>query len=450
MSRKRTPSPLFRSLQRLRAAFWRRRVARWLIRTAWLALLVPTIFLAGYLWLGWQVEWTYWVYPMLAIVFISFLWALRPIRLKTMVHRLDRNLGLRARLITGYEMSHLPSASPVVNNPVVQGLFQETVVLTATLRRRVHAFNPSLWLEMQALIAVAALFCGLVMLDTLQPRLPKATPVALPEAWQEPTAEEVLQPEPVLMPPPFLQQPQALSQEQLQGALQALADALRDPAVTRSIAEALDRGDLAGAAEGLRRLADQLGELSDQAQSELSEALGEAADRIGGEAPDLTEPLEAGSQALGEADLRQAAGSLEALADALEALEEAPQETAQTPPQGEGEGQPEADSAEEPAQPEEPSDGAGSGEGEGEGEGGDQPTEEERLAVEGQPLELESDPELEERVLQPAELDAEGEGRTSDSPFARQPLNAAAGDLGPDPLVYPWDKREVIRSYFTP
>jgi hypothetical protein len=60
---------------------------------------------------------------------------------------------------------------------------------------------------------------------------------------------------------------------------------------------------------------------------------------------------------------------------------------------------------------------------------------------------------LEDRVLQPAELEAEataGDERTEDSPFARQSVNAASGDLGPDPLSYPWQKREVIRQYFTP
>jgi hypothetical protein len=38
---------------------------------------------------------------------------------------------------------------------------------------------------------------------------------------------------------------------------------------------------------------------------------------------------------------------------------------------------------------------------------------------------------------------------TEDSPFARQSANSA-GDLGPDPLAYPWEKRDVIRRYFTP
>ncbi|NJO00136.1 MAG: hypothetical protein HC875_41510 [Anaerolineales bacterium] len=77
-----TPPPLLRSLQRLRGAFWRRRAALWLVRAVWLALLVPTIYMAGYLWLDWPPLWYYWFIPMLLVGFLAFLWALRPIRLK--------------------------------------------------------------------------------------------------------------------------------------------------------------------------------------------------------------------------------------------------------------------------------------------------------------------------------------------------------------------------------
>ena len=146
------------------------------------------------------------------------------------------------------------------------------------------------------------------------------------------------------------------------------------------------------------------------------------------------------------------------MAEALDSLGQAPQETAQSPPEEGGEtgdsGQSQADqpppepadAQEQPGEGEQP----GAGDGAGEGDGANQPTEEERLAVEGQPLELESDPTLEERVLQPAELDAKaGQELTEDSPFARESGNPAT-DLGPDKLTYPWARRELIRRYFTP
>jgi uncharacterized protein YukE len=316
-------------------------------------------------------------------------------------------------------------------------------------------------LEVQTLISVAVLLGAMLILDALSPRVPNATPVDLPPPLAEPSAAEVLPSDAELFPPPFppdLQQMQTMSAEQLQRALEALADALRDQAATRAVADAIDQGDLGGAAENLRRLADQLGELSAEARSELGESLQEAADNIGGDAPDLTQPLEAGSRSLGQENLRGASQALEDLAEALDSLGQAPQETAQSPPEEGGEtgdsGQSQADqpppepadAQEQPGEGEQP----GAGEGEGDGDGPNQPTEEERLAVEGQPLELESDPTLEERVLQPAELDAEaGEELTEDSPFARETGNPTT-DLGPDKLTYPWAKRELIRRYFTP
>lgn len=464
MSQAANTPPLLRSLRRLRGAFWRRRVLLWLVRAAWLALLVPIAFMAGYLWLGWQVRWQDWLIPMVLVGLLSFLWSMRPIRLDKMTERLDRRLGLRARLITAYEVGDTPSKAGQADNLVVQRLLQESVNILISLRRHVHSFSRGFWVEMQALIAVAALLAALLMLDALSPRLPNATPVELPPSWEEPKADAVLPPDAELFPPPFQPEPQVqqpLSREQLEQALEALADAMRDQAVTRSIAEALDRGDLGEAAAGLRRLADQLGELSEQARGELGQSLQEAAESVGGNAPDLTEPLQSGSSALGQDNLRAAQQALEQLAEAIESLQEMPQESAQAQPESSGQPQENSqsqsgESQEAPAE-ENPGDqlpeGGGSGAGAGaEGEGNDQAaSEEERLAVEGQPLELESDEEQEERVLQPAELSAEaGDERTQDSPFARQPANRNPGDLGPDPLAYPWEKRDVIRRYFTP
>jgi hypothetical protein len=366
-------------------------------------------------------------------------------------------------LITAFEVNN--QAANQAENPVVERLFLETINTVISLRRYVRPFGQGFWVEMQTLIAVAALLSAMLTLDALTPRLPQATPVELPPSWQEPKADEVVPPDPELLPPPFppeAQIQQTLSQEQVQQALEALADAMRDQAATRSIAEALDRGDLAGAAEGLRRLADQLGELSEQARGQLGESLQEAAENVGENVPGLNQPLQSGSNALEQDNLRAAQQALEDLAEAIESIEETPQETAQTQPESSGQpqenGQPQPGQGEEPpagepgeSQPQDQSGGSGAGAGE-EGEGGDQPaSEEERLAVEGQPLELENDPASEDRVLQPAELDAQaGDELTDDSPFARQPLNTSTGDLGPDPLTYPWEKRDVIRRYFTP
>lgn len=437
--------PLLRTLSRLRGAFWRRRFARGLVRSLWLALLAPVAVMAGYLWLGWQVPWVSWVTAGAIVGGLSLLWSLRPIRLKSMTHRLDDLLGAHAGLITAFEVSQVASTAP---NPVADQLVRDAVNLSVDARRKVATLNRGFWLELQALVAVAAILGALLVIDALSANLPQATPVELPAALAEPHADEVIPPDAQLMPPPF--QPPAMSPAQTQAALEALAEALRDQAVSRAVAEAIDQGDMAGAAEALRRLADQLEGLSEEARQELGQALQQAREAIGGDAPGFSEPLQQGSQALQQGDVPAGGRALDELAETIEGISTQPQ------PGTEDQSQP-GDSAQAQGEGDQPAGGeqAGAGDGAGAGEEGqgDQglSQEAERLPIDGAPLELEAGPDLGEHVLQPAELDAaSGEGRTSDSPFARQPLNAAGDDLGADPLTYPWEQRDVIKRYFTP
>jgi hypothetical protein len=437
--------PLIRILQRLREAFWRRRVLHWLVRATWLALLVPTVVMAGYILFGWQVPWNIWLVLMLLVGFSSLLWSLRPISLKKMAHRLDNLLGMRSQLITAYEVSYAAGRTGQVDNPIAEQLVQNAARTAAELRRQVVVLGRGFWIELHALIAIAALLAAMLLFDALSPRIPSVSEIELPAPGQEPKADEVIPPDPVLMPPP----PQPMSQAQLQAALEALAAALRDQAAGRAAAEALDRGDLGGAAEELRRLADRLEGLSEQARQELGESLQEAAENMGGNAPSLSQPLQSGSQALDRGDSPGASQALEELAEALDSLDQGQEES----PQQNGEPQPAEPGSEGETGQEGDNGGDGTGDGEGgEGEDGLLEEEEERLPIDGEPVELESESELDDRVLQPSELDAQatGDERTSDSPFARQPLNAAGDDLGPDSLSYPWEKRDIIRQYFTP
>jgi len=167
---------------------------------------------------------------------------------------------------------------------------------------------------------------------------------------------------------------------------------------------------------------------------------------MGDMAPSLSEPLQAGSQALDKNDLPQAGKALEELAKAIEQVEDTPAEVAhpkpfeqltvpaqQTPLEPKDETQPDNPDKNPPQEEKQP------------------PAEEERLEAEGQPLELESDPQTEEKVVQAADPNAEAaDKQTEDTPFTRQPLNSPSQELGRDPLTYPWEKREVIRRYFTP
>ena len=439
-------APFVRTQERLRGAFWRRRFVRGLIRTVWLTLLVPTLVLAGYLWFNWQVAWYEWLSAALFVAVVSLVWAVRPIRLKSMTHRLDRLLDAQAKLVTAYEVSQAPASNP---NPVADQLVQDAVTMSIAARQQIRTLNRGFWLEMNALIAVAGILGALLMFDALSANIPNATPINLPPLGQEPGADDIDPLEAQLRPPPF--QPPPLSAAQVQAALDALAEALRDQAVTRAAAEAIEQGDLAAAAEELRRVADQLEGLSAEARDELGESMQGAADGMGGDIPGFTGPLQSGSEALDNDNLSGAAQALEELAETLDRLD------GQTAPGAAGAqpGDENGDAAgEEDAEATDDGEtGAGDGAGEGEaGEGNDGLGQEtERMPIDGEPLELESESEMEERVLQPGELDADvGDSRTEDSPFARRPLNAGGEELGPDPLTYPWQQRDVVRKYFTP
>jgi hypothetical protein len=402
--------------------------------------------MAGYLWLGWEVHWHDWALPMLVISALSILWSMRPITLWRIVRRLDGRLGLQARLVTALEVSQ-GSKTTEEENPVVECLLQETTQITNSLHQQVRLLNRTFWSEMQALIAVGGLLGALLMLDALTPRIPTVPPVELPSTWQEPTAAEVIAENPQLAEAiaPEQVETDPFKDEDLQTALQILAEVLRDHATTHSIAEAIDRGDLKEAAEGLRRLADQLDNLSDAARTQLGDSLQEGADKIGEAAPSFTGPLQAGSEALDNDDLIGAGQALEELAQVLEQIEDSPAEVAEQKPVesqpispddlDETQLSPQEETIDENSQSKEP----------------EPPEEEEQLDAEGPPLELESDPDLDERVVESADSDAEaGEEQTEDAPFTRQPLDISSQELGPDPLTYPWEKREVIRRYFTP
>jgi hypothetical protein len=379
---------------------------------------------------------------MLFVGLLSLLWSSRPINLKKMAHRLDDLLSRQAQLVTAFEVSHFTAQA---ENPVVEQLLHDTVNLTVNLRRHVTLFGRGFWLEVHTLLAIIAILGAMLVFDALTTNVPNATPIELPTARQEPPAEAVVPPVPDLQPQLNPEASQTLSEAELQAALEALAGALRDQAVTRSIADEIDRGDIAGSATEVRRLVDRLDGLSEETLGELGDSLQEAAINIGEGVPSLTDPLERGSQALDAGDLTETGQSLEQLAETLDAISEALPESLQAEAGDESE---ESSAAEETGE-----EGEGPGDASGQGESSDQLLEEEedRLPIDGQPLELESDSDVEDRVLQPSELNVQaGDKRTSDSPFARQSLNTSGADLGPDPLAYPWEKRDIIRQYFTP
>jgi hypothetical protein len=443
-----TTSPLY-ALRQLQIRFWVRRAAFGIMRAAWIALLVPVAVMIGYLWQGWQVPWYLWVPLMLLIGLIVMLWSMRPIRMQRIVHRMDDRMALQTRLTTAYEISKAPDADEQAENPVVQGLYEETEEIADVLRDDIRVMNRAMWVEFQALIAVAAMLGALLMADALAPRLPHEASVDIPAEWQEPRASQLSSDTPPLAESiaPEEANTSPMHEEDFQKALEILADVLRDHAVTHSIADAIDKTDTQLAANNLRRLADQLDDLSPQTRLEVGGLFQEAAGKIGNIAPSISTPLQDGSDALAIDDLLAAGVAIEELARVIEQIEDDPTDIAEYKPVEEEQienPEPVELEQEEQNQQQQQS-------GEQQQSEQEPPPEEERLSVEGEPLEIESDPETDEKVVEAADPDAEAtEEEAEGTPFTRQPLISTNQELGADPLVYPWERREIVRRYFTP
>jgi len=205
------------------------------------------------------------------------------------------------------------------------------------------------------------------------------------------------------------------------GTLSALADALRDQGITRQAAEALDQGNPASAADALRELADQMGEISPEAREALAAALREAARAIQRAQPDLADQMRATADALQFGDAVAGAAGLEALADALERQ---PSSSASVASGGGGAGNTLGSQRRE--QPFRPS------------------------GVEGTPLELTTDGQG-----QLPTTNTPGEQTTNTQTGTPIIRSGGVGSGGPvqaadDPLQIPTDVRDVVRNYFSP
>jgi len=396
---------LIRQLRRLSAQRWRQYTIEQLIRSLSIGLLVACIGamlpVFGFAPLprslfGW------------IIVGSTMVGCLRALKFRltptTAARRLDRRFGLQEQLSTALELQ----GAQVGVAGRLQAQAQESV---QRVQRYLSRSRQPIWSEALMPVALLLMLAGLLMI--VSPPIP-----AVGEAEPLP---DLLQPDPVATQPDPIPTEAALSPVPGNDldVISALADALRDQALTRPAAEALDQGDLAGAADALRELADQMGEISPAAREALAESLREAARAIDQTRPDLADQLRATADALQYGDGVAGATGMDALADALE------------------------------RQPTAPVAGGGGG-------AGNTPGSQRReqsfnpSGVDGTPLELTTD----------------GSGQVpTTGTSAEQSTGASAGELvirpgsvnagGPvqtatDPLQIPTDVRDVVRNYFSP
>lgn len=466
--------PLFRHLNQLATDRWARQGVRRLLRATWIGVCVWCIGLGAHLAWGWPLRLEILGALALAIIGIAVASLLRPkLSPREAARRLDRHFELNEQLATAVEVA---AAGPRPGS-VAAHLLAQSGQTAGVLRQRIMRRQRAPWSEVLALLAIGLVALGLwIMVGIGRPVL-TGTPAPLPPLVnpQDPTqqfAEE---------PPAQNGQGQVLvpGQEGQAGTtgdpnvatgttsgdpatLEALADALRDQGATRPAAEALDHGNVGDAAQELRELADQAGQLSQAARNDLANSLRDAADRIEPRNPELAEQLRDSADGLQNGG-QAAARALEDLAEAIEQLQES-----QAANQGQGDqpGQGEQGQQGQGEQGQQGQEGQGQGQGQegqgqgqgqgsspgsaGDGSGGEQRPAEpiERMGVEGQPLPLE----------------ASGPGQVPAQPSDRPPT---ASDLTPgftrgdssdnqrvqsgaDPLRVPLDERDIVQDYFAP
>lgn len=396
---------LIKQLRRLSAQRWRQYTIEQLIRSLSIGLLIACI--------GAMLP----VFGLPSLPRSLFGWfivgstmvgCLRALRFRLMpttaARRLDRRFGLQEQLSTALELR----GAQVGVAARLQEQAQESL---QRVQRYFSRSRQPLWSEALMPVALLLMLAGLLMIVT--PPIP-----AVGEAEPLP---DLLQPDSIATQPDSAPTESVLSP--VAGSdldvIAALADVLRDQALTRPAVEALDQGDIVGAADKLRELADQMGEISPAAREALAESLREAARAIDQTRPDLADQLRATADALQYGDNVAGATGMDALADALERQPTAPV--------------------------------AGGG-----GEAGNTPGSQRReqsfnpSGVDGTPLELTTD----------------GSGQVpTTGTSAEQSTGASAGELvirpgsvnagGPvqtaaDPLQIPTDVRDVVRNYFSP
>lgn len=324
--------------------------------------------------------------------------------------RLDRRFRLHEMLSTAVEWSGEQQG--------VAGYLQNHAQEMVTrIQYYVNQKRQPLWPDALMLGAFLLMIAGLLVLVS-SPNAPVGVAEPLPE---------LNRPDPVAQPPqPDPSSPTGNDAGSVNSgdprALSALADALRDQSITRPAAEALDRGDIAGAAEALRELADQVDNVSPAARDSLGEALREAARAVDQSLPDLADQLRATADALQFGDAMAGAVGLEALADALEQM---------------------------PTQTQMAAEGAGGGAGNSPGsQRREQPFT--PLGLDGTPLELSTNGSG--QIPTTGDTNRPPTGTQSGRLPIRSSSTTGGGivQTADDPLRIPTDVRDVVRDYFSP
>ncbi len=482
-------APLIHYLNRLAADRWARQGVRTIMRALWLSLCLWCIALGSSLVWGWTFRYELLGSATLAIIGISVLFLLRRrMTALEVARRLDRRFHLDEQLATAVEIA----ATRRVDSGIAARLLHDSGQTAAHLHRRLVRRRVIGWSDVGLLVALFVVLAGLAVLVAIgRPNNDLAGASLQPPPSLIQPQDEQLQQEPFQQPG---QQPgQGATGTQASNTpgvdpqtTGPLADALREQGATRPAADALDRGDIQGAAQQLRELADQADQLSEQSRKDLANRLRQQARKVEGRNQQLADQMRQSANGLEEGgnDAQQAMSDL---AQAVENLQQPQQQSADVGQQDkqqsqQGQGQ-QGNQAGQQAQQGQGQQGnqAGQQAQQGQGQQGNQAGQQaqqgnqsgqsegqnssasgagnsaatgqrqsapsSRLGVEGQPLELKADGtgQNAERTSQQPESSISVPGRT-----AGGGNSSANGVTGADPLRIPVDERDVVQGYFTP
>lgn len=291
-------------IDRIATRVWIQRAMAIVVRGVWLTVLLGCLWLIVDLIGGPALDVRVLVTIGVALFFCSLVVAVlsRPTRAQV-ARMLDRSFRLQERVATalgniGVDVPANGEQADVIYLQVADA----ANALTAAQEQAAFRLRPPVR-ELVMAIALALAFSALAFARGTGGDIPPVVSNVVPAFV--PAAERFVQPEEPAQAPdaqdvPTVEEVQAMMQASItnQEDLARLADALADHALTSDAATLIDQGQYAEAAEELRNVSSQAGQLSEGARTELASDLSQAAGEMSGGNKTLSETTQEAADAL--------------------------------------------------------------------------------------------------------------------------------------------------------
>ncbi len=443
------------SLSRLRTLVFTQRAARLLLRAAW-------TWLAGYL-MGWGVytlwSWlpltVYWFALGAALAAPALIAIFRPLRTRRLAWQVDRHLEAREQVTTALHLAE----GDRDHNRVEDLLIEDAASLLRGFLPRTLRLGWWLQRDAEALGVVLGLLAAIILVGNITGNIRSlalgGAGIGLPGLASAPSYDDVFPSGIPGLSDPLVGDPEGnaasgsggMTPEEIaaiDNILSDLGEALSEHPETAEAGEALQDGDLEGAAAAIERTADNVDLLPEEARQNMQEALQQAAQqaRAAGQ-EELAEDLERAAAALESTDPNDplTADALDELADGLRELGEtfgAMAQAGEPETLGPPDNAPQVGSAE-----------GGSGSGAGQGaQGSPEPIT--RLDGQGEDFTIEGSGTPGGLLAPSSGGDPTGTGGTSATVGSGSPGDTGTIDSILTPYSFPWRWLSIVSDYFSP